>query len=555
MKRFKSICALLMCLLLAFPFAACGENEQNVEQGGAQGGTQNEQGSQGSQSGNEQESQGGSQSGNEQESQGGSQSGSQQESQGGSQSGNEQESQGGSQSGNEQESQGGSQSGNEQGSGSGSIKPSEGETGGEQGDGEATKSGFVLVVYFSATNHTETVAGYIAEATHGDLFELIPVEPYSSDDLDWTDRNSRVSKEHDDKSLQNIELEKTSVEGWENYDTVFIGYPIWWGEAAWPVNGFVTANDFTGKTVIPFCTSSSSGLGQSGELLAEMAGTGEWLEGKRFQSSASEATLKEWVESLEIDFEEKRPEEPELEATATLAFERDTVRNGYIVTGDEGQAEDIVIPAEHESLPVVGIADSAFAYSRHTARIRSITIPDSVEEIGKNAFYARIDDLTTVKIGTGSQLKKIGNNAFSGCRALTAIYLPAGLDELGDDVFNNCGGLNTITVAEENTHYSGEGNCLIDLSTQTLLRGSNQSVIPDTVKIIGVAAFRKATLTELTIPASVTTIEKYAVQDCAITKIVFEGTSAQWEKLMEASSKYWNLGNKEVQITCSDDNA
>ena len=158
--------------------------------------------------------------------------------------------------------------------------------------------GKTLVVYYSATNHTEAVAGYIADATGGDLFELEPKEPYTSDDLDWTDADSRVSREHDDESLREVELASTTVENWDDYDTVFIGYPIWWGIAAWPTDSFVKANDFTGKTVIPFCTSSTSGLGESGELLAEEAGTGEWLDGERFSSGASEDEVREWVESL-----------------------------------------------------------------------------------------------------------------------------------------------------------------------------------------------------------------------------------------------------------------
>ena len=163
---------------------------------------------------------------------------------------------------------------------------------------KSTSGGKTLVVYYSATNNTEAIAGYIANATGADLFELIPTEPYTSDDLDWTDPNSRVSREHDDESLRDVELEKSVPDNWDEYDTVFIGYPIWWGIAAWPTDTFVKANDFTGKTVIPFCTSSSSGLGQSGELLRDEAGTGNWLEGQRFQSRASEDTVKEWVTSL-----------------------------------------------------------------------------------------------------------------------------------------------------------------------------------------------------------------------------------------------------------------
>lgn len=161
------------------------------------------------------------------------------------------------------------------------------------------EAGKTLVVYYSATGNTENVANYIAAATNGDLFELEPVEPYSDADLNWTDDNSRVVREHDDESLRDIELVADTVENWNSYDTVFIGYPIWWGIAAWPVDGFIEANDFTGKTVIPFCTSSSSGLGESGELLSEMAGTGDWQEGQRFRSGVSESDVTAWVESLE----------------------------------------------------------------------------------------------------------------------------------------------------------------------------------------------------------------------------------------------------------------
>lgn len=158
--------------------------------------------------------------------------------------------------------------------------------------------GRTLVVYFSATGNTQEAANYIAAATGGDLFALEPVEPYSDADLNWTDDNSRVVYEHDNPDARVVELVEATVPDWESYDTVFIGYPIWWGIAAWPVDGFIAANDFTGKTVIPFCTSASSQLGESGELLAEAAGTGNWLEGMRFSSSVSEADVQAWIENL-----------------------------------------------------------------------------------------------------------------------------------------------------------------------------------------------------------------------------------------------------------------
>lgn len=169
-------------------------------------------------------------------------------------------------------------------------------TGDEQNDGSIT--GKALVVYYSASGHTERVARDIADAAGADLFEIVPTEVYTDDDLNWTNAGSRVSREHDDVSLRNVPLTTTTVENWDSYDIVFIGYPIWWGIAAWPVDNFVKANDFTGKTVIPFATSSSSGMGQSGTLLADMAGTGDWQEGHRFSSGASSASVQDWVNGL-----------------------------------------------------------------------------------------------------------------------------------------------------------------------------------------------------------------------------------------------------------------
>ncbi len=156
----------------------------------------------------------------------------------------------------------------------------------------------ILVVYFSAQNHTKNVAEKIANNLNADIFEIVPEDIYTSSDLDWTDENSRVTKEHNDESLRNIKLVSSKVENWDDYDTVLIGYPIWWGIAAWPVNTFVKENDFSGKTVIPFCTSASSSLGESGKLLMEVAGTGNWLEGYRFSSSASDSNIKNWTDTL-----------------------------------------------------------------------------------------------------------------------------------------------------------------------------------------------------------------------------------------------------------------
>ena len=172
----------------------------------------------------------------------------------------------------------------------------------ESSDNNADRSSNskILVVYYSATGSTKAVAETIADTTGADLFEFTPVDPYTSDDLNWTDDNSRVSIEHNDESKRDVPLTKTTPDNWEDYDTVFIGYPIWWGIAAWPVNNFVKGNDFSGKTVIPFCTSTSSGLGQSGDLLADMAGTGNWQDGERFSSGASSSKVESWVNGFDL---------------------------------------------------------------------------------------------------------------------------------------------------------------------------------------------------------------------------------------------------------------
>lgn len=167
----------------------------------------------------------------------------------------------------------------------------------ESGTNE-TAEGKTLVVYYSATGTTEKVAGMIADATGGELYEIEPVKLYTDEDLDWTDNDSRVSREHENEAERNVELVSTTVDDFEDVSVVYLGYPVWWGIAAWPVDNFVKNNDFSGKTVIPFCTSSSSGIGDSGNLLAELAGTGNWLEGNRFSSSASAENVQTWIDSL-----------------------------------------------------------------------------------------------------------------------------------------------------------------------------------------------------------------------------------------------------------------
>lgn len=168
-------------------------------------------------------------------------------------------------------------------------------------DNVDTEAGKTLVVYFSATGNTKDAAEYIAAETGADIFEITPAQEYTSDDLNYNDDSSRVSKEHNDESLRDVDLTTTEVPGWESYDTVFVGYPIWWGTSAWPVDSFVKANDFTGKTVYPFCTSASSGLGSSADDLASEAGSGDWKDGQRFSSGVTQQDVADWISGLRLE--------------------------------------------------------------------------------------------------------------------------------------------------------------------------------------------------------------------------------------------------------------
>lgn len=155
-----------------------------------------------------------------------------------------------------------------------------------------------IVIYFSAQSHTKNVATRIAADVNADIFEIEPVETYTESDLSWTDSESRVSREHNDASLQDVALKSVSVPNWDEYETVFLGYPIWWGVSAWPVDSFVKQVDFGNKAVIPFCTSYSSSLGTSDTILKAKATGGNWQSGHRFPQDASEERIGDWVENL-----------------------------------------------------------------------------------------------------------------------------------------------------------------------------------------------------------------------------------------------------------------
>ena len=158
---------------------------------------------------------------------------------------------------------------------------------------DTADGGKTLVVYFSATGTTKGVAEQIASFTGADTYEITAAQPYTSDDLNYNDSDSRTTKEQNDKSVRpEISSEKLDLAG---YSTIYIGYPIWWGEEPRIMDTFVESYDFSGKTMIPFCTSGGSGIGSSGDNLEENAGSGNWLEGERLSSSSD---IEEWINSL-----------------------------------------------------------------------------------------------------------------------------------------------------------------------------------------------------------------------------------------------------------------
>ena len=171
----------------------------------------------------------------------------------------------------------------------------------EDNSSEVTEStnedGGTLVVYFSATGTTKGVAEKIAGITGADTYEIKAAQEYSDADLNWNDSNSRSTKEQNDSSVRpEIGSEAVSLDG---YSTIYIGYPIWWGEEPRIMDTFVESYNFDGITMIPFCTSSSSGIGRSGQNLADNAGSGSWIEGKRFGAGASEDDIRSWIEGLQ----------------------------------------------------------------------------------------------------------------------------------------------------------------------------------------------------------------------------------------------------------------
>lgn len=170
---------------------------------------------------------------------------------------------------------------------------------GENAETDADVTPKVLVAYFSATNNTAGIAAEIAESLGADLYAITPAEPYTAEDLNYGNDDSRTSREMNDPDSRPA-LGGDSVENMADYDVVFLGYPIWWGQAPRIISSFLEAYDFSGKTIVPFCTSGSSGIGSSASNLHSLAADANWLEGRRFAGGAPQTEVANWATGLNL---------------------------------------------------------------------------------------------------------------------------------------------------------------------------------------------------------------------------------------------------------------
>lgn len=161
---------------------------------------------------------------------------------------------------------------------------------------QESTGGKVLVAYFSATGHTKAIAEYLQTVLDADLYEIVPQEPYTSDDLDYNTDGCRANREQNDDAAR--PAISGSVEDMAGYDVVFIGYPIWWGQAPKIVDTFLESYDFSGKTIVPFCTSGGSGIDGSLSGIQALTPDADWLAGQRFSAGASETDVQSRVDNL-----------------------------------------------------------------------------------------------------------------------------------------------------------------------------------------------------------------------------------------------------------------
>lgn len=180
-----------------------------------------------------------------------------------------------------------------------SVSPAS-STPGAGGSDEETVEGGVLVAYFSATGNTEGIAQHLQSIMDADLYEIVPEVAYTDEDLNYSNDSCRANQEQNDPTARPAIT--GTLEHPENYDVVFLGYPIWWGQAPKVIYTFLESCDFGDATIVPFCTSGSSGIGGSLDDLHALAPESNWLDGQRFSSGTSQDEVAQWVDSLGLDF-------------------------------------------------------------------------------------------------------------------------------------------------------------------------------------------------------------------------------------------------------------
>lgn len=206
---------------------------------------------------------------------------------------------------------------------------------------EPESTGGTLVVYFSASGNTKAVAETLADTLDAELYELVPEQPYTDDDLNWNNPDSRVNAEHEDPS------HRTAIAGGipdlSGYDTILLGYPLWWREAPSIVWNFVENSDLAGKTVIPFCTSMSDGFGSSGDTLAGMAPDANWMDGQRFGENLDAAAVTQWANSLGLDAAAaSAPASQSANASLVVYFSMPETTDPNNMTQDEEQSTVVI---------------------------------------------------------------------------------------------------------------------------------------------------------------------------------------------------------------------
>ena len=188
----------------------------------------------------------------------------------------------------------------------------------------------VLVAYFSATGNTENIAEHLQAILDADLYEIVPEVPYTSEDLNYSSDDCRANQEQNDPDAR--PAIDGSVDNMEDYEVIFLGYPIWWGDAPKIISTFLESYDFTGKTIVPFCTSGSSGIGSSARDVADLAPSAQWLDGQRFSGSASRDAVAQWVDGLGLELSApaenapvEAPEDAAMEVTMTVDGQEVTI--------------------------------------------------------------------------------------------------------------------------------------------------------------------------------------------------------------------------------------